>query len=149
MTLNFSVLSDCVSIKHIYILAENIVAKLTWTAVICRICTCCCDCHQAAEGVRLKVKPARAASRSGWKLRFTFGLSIVHVIVPRSHLRIMKLLQNHVQVLHMSRYSLILGHRTFFIYKCILTRTGRRANYQKNIIVIIYLFIYKFLWRVH
>ncbi len=72
------------NVGFMYILAENIVAKLTWTAVIGRICTCCCDCHQAAdEGVRLKVKPARAASRSGWKLRFTFGLSIVHVIEPK------------------------------------------------------------------
>ncbi len=68
-------------VGFIYIWAENIAAKLTWTAVICRICACCCDCRQAAEeGVRLKVKPARAASRSGWKLRFTFCLSIVHVI---------------------------------------------------------------------
>ncbi len=33
--------------------------------------------------------------------------------MPRTHLRIMKLLQNHVQILHMSRYYLILGHRTF------------------------------------
>ncbi len=60
--------------------------------------------------------------------------------MPRTHLRIMKLLQNHVQILHMLRYSLILGHRTFFIYKSTLTRTERRANYQTIIIIIYWYF---------
>ncbi len=124
-------------VGFIYILAENIVAKLTWTAVICRICACCCDCRQAAEGVRLKVKPARAASRSGWNCTL-LSVSLLFMLyakntfenhetalyflslycscyMPRTHLRIMKLLQNHVQILHMSRYYLILGHRTFYI----------------------------------
>ncbi len=150
-------------VGFIYILAENIVAKLTWTAVICRICACCCDCRQAAEGVRLKVWNPLAPPRGADENCTLLSVSLLFMLyakntfenhetalyflslycscyMPRTHLRIMKLLQNHVQILHMSRYWLILGHRTFFIYKCILTRTGRRATYQKNIIII-YLYV--------